>query len=217
MGNAQSNAWSYQRLSNVMPSMDRSGCNSPATSWFDKSSKPFATEKDRDQFICKTAQLHFVEHVLTPLSDATITVLSQNGTIKLEQHDFRLLYSRRENDRLVARIVAEKEGIIKAQVEPHEDGKDQAEAFKALRRHVELALDRILRDVPGASNLPSSGSPLAIAGPSSRMSPPPSLPARHSLPVERQERGGSIALSDAPPAYGKAVKDWRSTDDSKER
>lgn len=117
---------------------------------------------------------------------------------------------------MVARLVAEKEGVIKAQVEPNEDGKDQAEALKALRRHIELALDRILRDVPGASSLPASRSPLAIAGPSSRVSPPV-LPARPSFPTEEQGSSRSNVPAEAPPAYGRAVKDWRSLDDAKEK
>ncbi|KAK5173827.1 uncharacterized protein LTR77_002508 [Saxophila tyrrhenica] len=169
MGNTQSNQRNYERLREVMPSVD-------GGSFFDKSNKPFLSDKDRDQFIY-----------------ATITVLTQNGRLlNLEQHDFRLLYSRRENDRLVARIVAEREGIIKAQIEPHEDGKDQAEAFKALRRHVELALDKYLKDVPGASNLPATGSQTAIAGPSARS--PTSRPARPPFSAEVQEPDGLVHI-----------------------
>ena len=43
----------YAKLVHVMPPLDQKGCNSPSTSWFDKSSKPFATQQDRDQFICE--------------------------------------------------------------------------------------------------------------------------------------------------------------------
>jgi hypothetical protein len=110
--------------------------------------------------------------------------------------------------------VAEREGIIKAQVEPVEGGKDQADAFKALRRHIEMALDRILSSVPGAAGLPQSGSPLAIAGPSARPSEPMS-PQRPQRLIEPQSPGRESGAQDAPPAYGKAVKEWRSLDDSK--
>ena len=148
--------------------------------------------------------------------------MSQNGKIDLNEHAFRLLFSRRENDRLVARIVAEKEGVAKAQIEPENDGKDQLEAFLALRRHIEIQLDHILRDVPGAaSNQPYSDQEdrKHIAGPSrstsaaatgaSPISPiaSPRLPSR---PVTL-DRDGPM---EAPPAYGKAVKEWR-TDDKK--
>ncbi|KAI6824118.1 hypothetical protein KC340_g10788 [Hortaea werneckii] len=57
----------------------------------------------------------------------------------------------RDNDRLVARIVAKKDGVIHAKIEPGNDGKDQKEAFRALKRHVEMELDVILDQVPGAN------------------------------------------------------------------
>lgn len=140
--------------------------------------------------------------------------MSQNGSTDLNEHAFRLFYSRRENDRLVARIVAEKEGIVKAQIEPEGDGKDQAQAFLALRRHVEIQLDRILSDVPGAANIQQYSDQderRQIAGPSRSASAsvtrsPPTSPSSQSA--------RPIALNtqpiDAPPAYGKAVKEWRS-------
>ena len=145
--------------------------------------------------------------------------MSQNGGIDLNEHAFRLLYSRRENDRLVARIVAEKEGIVKAQIEPEHDGKDQAEAFLALRRHIEIQLDRILRDVPGAANVQHYSdldSPKQTAGTSASASAtatrsPPMSPGRQSAQTSSNQ---SSVPMDAPPAYGKAVKDWR-TDDKK--
>ena len=155
--------------------------------------------------------------------DSTITVLSQNGTINLENHEIRLLYSRRENDRIVARIVSEKEGIVKAQIAPRADGKDQVEAFKALRKHVELCLERILRDVPGAS-MPyrddlENG---VMAGPSrSPHVSPVASPIQQSpiMATQRIEQSASPGRNgvpmDAPPAYGKAVKEWRSGDEEK--
>lgn len=81
--------------------------------------------------------------------DGIITVMTNNGQLDLQDHNFRLLYSRRENDRVVARIVARKEGVIEAKVEPDADGKDQPEAFRALRKHVEVKLEHILQNVPG--------------------------------------------------------------------
>jgi len=66
--------------------------------------------------------------------DAIVAVITNNGKISLQNYVFRLLFSRRDNDRLVARIVAELDGVIRAKVEPDEDGNDQAEAFDALRK-----------------------------------------------------------------------------------
>ena len=147
--------------------------------------------------------------------DATITVLSQNGAIDLNNHEFRLLYSRRGNDRLVARIVAEQEGIVKAQIEPAADGKDQAQAFVALRRHIEMRLDEVLSEVPGAStskatrytdeedDMPRRQS---IGRTTSGVSQPGS-PIR--LVSSAQDHVQIQAPNDAPPAYGKAVKEWK--------
>ena len=145
-----------------------------------------------------------------------------------EEHDFRLLYSRRENDRVVARVVAEKGGIIRAQVEPASDGKDQAEAFLALRKHVELQLDRILRDVPGSSEYKNDDG--TTAGPSKnptttgvvrseswRAVPPvPRRPvgAEAQSPRSPGSSGRIVLPADAPPAYGNAVKEWK-TEESK--
>ena len=52
--------------------------------------------------------------------DAVIAVASQNGVLNLDDHDLKLLYSRRESndDRIVATIVAVKEGAIRAKIEP---------------------------------------------------------------------------------------------------
>jgi len=112
--------------------------------------------------------------------------MTQNGSINLQQYDFRLLYSRRENDRVVARIVAELDGVIKAKIEPDQDGKDQTEAFKALRKGVEVELERILTSVPVA--LAGIEASEVTAGPSR-------LPSRS---------GVGVLPADAPPAYGSA-------------
>lgn len=68
----------------------------------------------------------------------------------LSDHDFKLLYSRREgkDDRFVARIVAVKDNVITAKIEPELDGQGHEEAFMALRKDVEIKLDRLLDAVP---------------------------------------------------------------------
>ena len=146
-------------------------------------------------------------------------MLSQNGSINLENHDVRLLYSRRENDRLVARIIAEQEGVVKAQVVARDDGKDQDQAFQQLRTHVERTLDTILKDVPGASY---SGGKTDVGGglnrapmESGRISAcGPSSPTRTtSGNVQRQEI--QPVPIEAPPAYGKAVRNWKNGHDEK--
>lgn len=83
-----------------------------------------------------------------------IAVATQNGAINLDDHDFRIVYSRRgENeDRIVARLVAIKDGIMKTKIEPRADGKDQSEALKALRKDVEIKLDQILESIPDSSS-----------------------------------------------------------------
>ncbi|RMY98388.1 hypothetical protein D0860_08522 [Hortaea werneckii] len=75
----------------------------------------------------------------------------EKSNAALSDHELVLLYARRENERLIARIVAKKDGVIHAKIEPVSDGKDQKEAFRALKRHVEMELDVIMDHVPGAS------------------------------------------------------------------
>lgn len=109
--------------------------------------------------------------------------MSENGKIDLEEHDFRLLYSRREGneDRIIARIVAIKDNVIRAKIEPIADGEDQTEAFKAFKRDVEVQLDRILQKIPnGSEGLESPGSAAAATSSSGR------------------------GPADAPPAYSSA-------------
>jgi hypothetical protein len=121
-------------------------------------------------------------------TDAVITVISQNGSLDLRRYNFRLLFSRREDDRVVARLVAQLNGVIRAKIEPEEDGKDQTEAFLALRKDVEMKLERILQAVP------SGGEDVdAVAGPSS---PSAMRPGPGPGPG-----GRSLIPSDAPPAY----------------
>lgn len=132
--------------------------------WALPDGQPLKDNRDREQFI-----------------HAVIAIITNNGQANLSDYNFRLLYSRKENDRVVARIVAEKNGVIKAKVEPEADGKDQMEAFEALRKHVEVRLEHLLASLP--SEVPVAE---GVAGPS-RCNAPASL-------------GGSP--SDAPPAYG---------------
>ncbi|KAI7464841.1 hypothetical protein KC351_g15272 [Hortaea werneckii] len=109
MGNAQSYMRSLaSKADSILPSHYESG-------WYEKSN----AGSDREQFI-----------------QGVVTVLTQNGHISLSDHELVLLYARRENERLIARIVAKEDGIIHAKIEPME-------------------LDVILDLVPGASTAAS--------------------------------------------------------------
>ena len=136
-----------------------------------------------------------------------MTVITQNGTVDLSEHSFRMLYSRRDNERLLAIIVAEKDGAITAKIQPTRDGKDQLEAFKELRREVELRLNRILLDIPsvgdathaslaGLSNPPSKGARIPAGA--------PAVPARPQDP-----RVAGPGPMDEPPAYGNVMGDHK--------
>ncbi len=143
------------------------------------------------------------------ISDASITVISANGAMDLRGHDFRLLYSRRDNGRVVARLVAEKEGKIESQIEPNADGESQGEAFLALRRHVEVQLDQILCHVPGSS-VPhqyfDGEEGRQLGGPSRSNTIKSDNGAEATSPRQ---------LTDAPPAYGNAVKEWKTNEKKK--
>ena len=93
-------------------------------------------------------------------------------TCSYQDHDFKLLYARREKkpDRIVARLVAVKDGVIRAKVEPDTDGGDQREAFLALKKYVEIELDRILQAVPSG---PSFAGPSSAAGANRTTDEPP--------------------------------------------
>ncbi|RMX92101.1 hypothetical protein D0867_14708 [Hortaea werneckii] len=138
MGNAQSYVRSLAYKADcILPPYYESG-------WYEKSN----ANSDREQFI-----------------QGVVTVLTQNGQISLSDHELLLLYARRESDRLVARIVAKKDGVIHAKIEPVNDGNDQKEAFRALKRHVEMELDVILNHVPGASAAASNNAAAPNASP----------------------------------------------------
>jgi hypothetical protein len=114
----------------------------------------FADDHDREQFLCKYCAVHCFKKTTHMSADAVIAVATQNGAINLDDHDFRIVYSRRgENeDRIVARLVAIKDGVMQTKIEPRADGKDQAEALKALRKDVEIKLDQILESIPDSSS-----------------------------------------------------------------
>ena len=156
MGNQQSSP--FRKLDRELPPVKQMGLDENS-SYTDLGMKVFANEDDRKGFI-----------------HAIIAVMSENGKIDIEEHDFRLLYSRRENneDRIIARIVAIKEGVIRAKIEPTTDGANQTEAFKAFRRDIEVQLDRILQTIPSGSS-----------------------PGLKPSGIESSKRSGA----DAPPAY----------------
>ncbi|KAI6876933.1 hypothetical protein KC318_g17930 [Hortaea werneckii] len=119
MGNAQSYVRSLAYKADcILPPYYESG-------WYEKSN----ANSDREQFI-----------------QGVVTVLTQNGQISLSDHELLLLYARRESDRLVARIVAKKDGVIHAKIEPME-------------------LDVILNHVPGASAAASNNAAAPNASP----------------------------------------------------
>ncbi|KAI7531948.1 hypothetical protein KC331_g13836 [Hortaea werneckii] len=152
-------------------------------------------------------------------NEAVVLVLTQNGQIDLGDYELALLYARRKNDRLLARIVAKKNGIIQAKIEPVDDGKDQKEAFRALKRHVESELDVILRQVPGGStaasnNVAASNASLEAANSQSTgPSKPGFLQGWSSLAsnggdggsakTESRESGACAMPVCSPPAYSK--------------
>ncbi|GAB1743059.1 hypothetical protein NU219Hw_g8754t1 [Hortaea werneckii] len=189
MGNAQSYMRSLaSKADSILPSSYESG-------WYEKSN----ASSDREQFI-----------------QGIVTVLTQNGQIGLSDHELVLLYARRENDRLIARIVAKKDGVIHAKIEPTSDGNDQKEAFRALKRHVEMELDVILNHVPGASaaasnNVTASDASLEAAssestGPSKSVSLQGwgSL-ASHGNSAKTESTGSRACAMPvcSPPAYSK--------------
>ena len=119
-----------------------------------------------------------------------MAVASGNGSIDFGEHDFQVLYSRRNNDRIAASLVAIKDGVIRAKIDPGLDGKTQAEAFMAFRKDVEMRLDRILKSVP--SSIPAEAAPSRAS--SSTQAPLSPLPADQppaydfrGLPVKKSE------------------------------
>lgn len=62
------------------------------------------------------------------------------------------MYSRRDNNRIAASLIAAREGVIEAKIESQDDGKNEAEAFQALRTEIEKRMDQLLQDVPSVLN-----------------------------------------------------------------
>lgn len=84
-------------------------------------------------------------------ADSILSLVSNNGSTKLDDYDFKLLYARKPNDRVVATLVAMKSGVIESKIEPPKDGKDSLEAFKEFKKHVEARLHELLETVPDAA------------------------------------------------------------------
>lgn len=78
-------------------------------------------------------------------------MISDNGHINLDAASFKLLYTRRENGRMVATVCAMNDMAVVAKIDPDCDGANQVEAFKALRQFVEVRLYQVLKAVPGGS------------------------------------------------------------------
>lgn len=90
------------------------------------------------------------------ITGCIIATVSENGYQSLDRHDFELCYSRRENNRIVASLVALKDGVIDAKLEPDEDGKDEAEAFVAFKMDMERRMNKLLESVPNVAGSPAS-------------------------------------------------------------
>lgn len=111
-------------------------------------------------------------------TDSVLSVISNNGGKGLENHDFKLLFSRKPNDRMVATLVAMKMGVIEAKIESRLDGKDQADAFRSFKKHVELRLNELLETIPDAAAGPVAGpSVVPVVSPVTRAVVPDLPPA----------------------------------------
>lgn len=153
MGNAASKYTAYDKLDAELPVAKKMEYDENYLR-VDKSLKVFADDKDREQFICTAIDPFFpplkcIAYSLPPpVADAVIAISTSNGALDLSGADYRLFYSRREtreDAHLFASIVALKDGVIVAKIEPYVGGKDQREAFLALRKDVEVKLDGILQ------------------------------------------------------------------------
>jgi hypothetical protein len=95
----------YGRISKAIPpTAPQYGVNENSD-WVDKGMKAFASESDRDQFICK---FFGTKHTIptdaydqwtqtNPIhKDGLISLATSNGSINLENHDIKLFFSRRK-------------------------------------------------------------------------------------------------------------------------
>ena len=112
--------------------------------------------------------------------DSILSLVSNNGATKLDNYEFKLLYARKPNDRVVATLVAIKAGVIESKIEPPKDGKDSLEAWREFKKHVEGRLHELLETVPDAA---------MMAGPSNF----------------RDGLVGESGVVDLPPSYENAA------------
>ena len=91
-------------------------------------------------------------HGLTTAADAVATVITDNGQLSLNDHEFHLLYSRTESNDLKASIVASKAGVLSAKIESPTGAPNKMEAFTLFRAEVEVKLESILAEVPAGSD-----------------------------------------------------------------
>ena len=91
------------------------------------------------------------EASLTVHPDSILSLVSNNGQTRLDNYEFKLLYARKPNDRVVATLVAIKGGVIESKIEPPKDGKDSLEAWREFKKHVEGRLHELLETVPDAA------------------------------------------------------------------
>jgi hypothetical protein len=165
MGNASSKT-ARGRLGKELPPVKQTDWDD-GYGWKDTGVKYFNDDHDREHFIgeivCQPA-LACIFADFHDLKGAVLTVATSNGLTNLDDHDFKLMYSRRgeNDDRIIARIVAIKDGAITAKIEPELDGADQVEAFKVFKKDVEVKLDRVLMSIPDHGSSVSA----SIAGPS---------------------------------------------------
>ena len=82
--------------------------------------------------------------------------------------------------------MAFEDGTIRAKIEPFAGGRTQRDAFLALKRTVEIQLDRLLQSVPSGNSNPSSVTAAAIAA--GMTDPPPAYGGDADDRVETEKR-----------------------------
>jgi hypothetical protein len=98
----------YGRISKAIPpTAPQYGVNENSD-WVDKGMKAFASEGDRDQFICKfiattsSSTVRCIQSERTCANrihkDGLISLATSNGSINLENHDIKLFFSRRKHE-----------------------------------------------------------------------------------------------------------------------
>jgi hypothetical protein len=79
MGNEESKPQLYTRISKALPPLAPQYGLNENIDWVDKGTKAFASEGDREQFIC-TSKVNQVTSFLSPLHDNTYTKTSGKET-----------------------------------------------------------------------------------------------------------------------------------------